>query len=84
MAQDIASHGGVVIMLAMLREHAQEEETVAATVHILYLITHGDVMRGGLEEQVIMWFRIMRLSLRQWDRVLTRHGICGTGGECSM
>lgn len=39
-------------MLGMLREHAQEEETVAATVHILYLITHVDVMKGGLEEEV--------------------------------
>lgn len=52
MARDIASHGGVVIMLGMLREHAREEETVAATVHILYLITHADVMRGGIEVEV--------------------------------
>lgn len=51
-ARDIASHGGVVIMLGMLREHAREEETVAATVHILYLITHADVMRGEVETEV--------------------------------
>lgn len=51
-ARDIASHGGVVIMLGMLREHAKEEETVAATVHILYLITHADVMSGGIEVEV--------------------------------
>jgi hypothetical protein len=30
----------------------QEAETVAATVHILYLITHADVMRGTLEREV--------------------------------
>lgn len=52
MARDIASYGGVVIMLGMLREHAREEETVAATVHILYLITHADVMRGDVEIEV--------------------------------
>lgn len=52
MARDIASYGGVVIMLGMLREHAREEETVAATVHILYLITHADVMRGEVEVEV--------------------------------
>lgn len=51
-ARDIASYGGVVIMLGMLREHAREEETVAATVHILYLITHTDVMRGEVEIEV--------------------------------
>ncbi|CAM9668975.1 unnamed protein product [Ectocarpus sp. 4 AP-2014] len=51
-ARDIASYGGVVIMLGMLREHAAEEETVAATVHILYLITHADVMRGEVEVEV--------------------------------
>lgn len=51
-AREIAWNGGVLIMLSMLREHIQEEETVAATVHILYLITHGDVMRGSLEEEV--------------------------------
>eukprot|EP00752_Nemacystus_decipiens_P005218 g4737.t1 len=51
-ARDIASYGGVVIMLGMLREHAREEETVAATVHILYLITHADVMRGEVEIEV--------------------------------
>lgn len=51
-ARDIAYHGGVVIMLGMLREHVGEQETVAATVHILYLITHADVMRGGVEEEV--------------------------------
>ena len=51
-ARDIAMHGGVVIMLGMLREHAREEETVAASVHILYLITHADVMRGAVEVEV--------------------------------
>ncbi|CAM9876303.1 unnamed protein product, partial [Ectocarpus sp. 12 AP-2014] len=51
-ARDIASYGGVVIMLGMLREHAAEEETVAATVHILYLITHADVMHGEVEVEV--------------------------------
>ena len=51
-ARDIAMHGGVVIMLGMLREHAREEETVAASVHILYLITHADVMRGEVEVEV--------------------------------
>ena len=51
-ARDIAVHGGVVIMLGMLREHAKEEETVAASVHILYLITHADVMRGAVEVEV--------------------------------
>lgn len=51
-ARDIASHGGVVIMLGMLMEHAREQETVAATVHILYLITHTDVMRGEIEVEV--------------------------------
>lgn len=51
-ARDIAVHGGVVIMLGMLREHAREEETVAASVHILYLITHADVMRGAVELEV--------------------------------
>ncbi|CAN0200953.1 unnamed protein product, partial [Discosporangium mesarthrocarpum] len=51
-ARDIASQGGVVVMLGMLREHVGEVETVAATVHILYLITHTEVMRGALEEEV--------------------------------
>lgn len=51
-ARDIAFHGGVVVMLGMLKEHAGEEETVAATVHILYLITHSEVMRGGVEDEV--------------------------------
>lgn len=55
-ARDIASHGGVVIMLGMLREHVAEEETVAATVHILYLITHADVMRGAVEVEVCMLY----------------------------
>lgn len=57
-ARDIATHGGVVILLGMLWEHAREEETAAATVHILYLITHSDVMNGEVEEEV----RVIRVK----------------------
>lgn len=67
MARDIASYGGVVIMLGMLREHAREEETVAATVHILYLITHADVMRGEVEIEV------------KWRRGSGSDGMAGLG-----
>ena len=66
-ARDIASYGGVVIMLGMLREHAREEETVAATVHILYLITHADVMRGEVETEV------------KWRRGPDSDGMAGLG-----
>lgn len=62
MARDIASYGGVVIMLGMLREHAREEETVAATVHILYLITHADVMRGEVEAEVRDYWQLLQRS----------------------
>lgn len=51
-AKDIAAAGGVVTVLAMLREHIKEVETVAATVHILYLITHADLVTGQLEKDV--------------------------------
>lgn len=83
MARDIASYGGVVIMLGMLREHAAEEETVAATVHILYLITHADVMRGEVEVEVRVW-RIAGRSNGRGPGMGTpreRGGQCGTGRE---
>ncbi|CAM9356747.1 unnamed protein product [Chrysoparadoxa australica] len=55
-AQDITAQGGVQIMLAMLKEHVMEVETVAATVHILYLLTHDEIMKGGLEQEVEQQF----------------------------
>lgn len=51
-ASDIAGLGGVLIVLGMLREHMGEPETVGATVHILYLITQADVMRGNIADEV--------------------------------
>jgi len=45
-AGEIARGGGVPIMLAILKAHVEELETVAATIHILYLITHPEVLKG--------------------------------------
>lgn len=76
MARDIAAHGGVVIMLGMLREHAREEETVAATVHILYLITHADVMSGAVEVEV----RLGVAGCNLFDVRKGKDGYRGDGG----
>jgi len=45
-AGDIARGGGVPLMLTVLREQADEVETVAAACHILYSITHEDATKS--------------------------------------
>lgn len=57
-AVDMARNKGVPLMLNMLSEQMDEVETVAAGCHILYSITHADVLKGpppiDLEEQLSM------------------------------
>jgi hypothetical protein len=42
--EQVLAAGGVPVLLAMLKKHSAEVETCAATVHILYLITHVDIL----------------------------------------